>query len=89
MLTPIANYHHSKLPRAGAVGYITNGTDRYGSVLYWQGKKRKCIAESFALCDSPQYRGVYYSYGIHCVTVRFLDNGERARFSGFYFDEIV
>lgn len=83
MLTPLGNYHHSILPEPGALGYITNGTERYtGKPLYWQGKKRLCQAVSYRLTDSPDYR---YSVGIHTVEVEFLDNRERARFSGFYF----
>ena len=69
------NYHHSKLPKPGELGTIRG--------LSTVNPRRRCIVESFPLTDSPDYR---YSLGIHTVTVRFLDNGERRRFSGFYFE---
>jgi len=81
MLTARANYHHSKLPQLGDVGYITNGKNRWGERMFWKGRKRLCVVESFPLCDNV----LPYGRGIHTVTVRFLDNGETARFSGFYF----
>ena len=79
------NFHHSKLPKPGEIGYIVTGHDCYGSARY-PGGRRKCIVESFPLTDSPDYR---YSIGVHTVTVRFLDNQERARFSGAYFQPLV
>lgn len=71
------NTHHSKLPQPGAIGRI-NG-------LSTVNPRRKCIVSHYPLCDSADYR---YSIGIHTVWVRFLDNGEFARFSGFWFEEV-
>ena len=70
------NFHRSKLPNLGEIGTIRG--------LSTVDPRRRCIVESFPLTDSADYR---YSLGIHTVTVRFLDNGERRRFSGFWFDD--
>ncbi len=78
MLTPIGNVHHSKLPRLGEIGTI------HGLERWFINPRRRCIVESFPLTDSADPR---YSRGVHTVTVRFLDNGERRRVSGFYFDD--
>lgn len=73
------------IAEAGAIGYLSTGTDWVGRVHYLEGcHERRCIVESYPLTDSPDYR---YSIGVHTVTVRFLDNGERRRISGFYFAE--
>jgi hypothetical protein len=69
------NTHHSKLPLPGAIGRIIG--------LSTVNARRKCIVSHYPLCDSADYR---YSIGIHTVWVRFLDNGEFARFSGFWFE---
>jgi hypothetical protein len=71
------NIHRSKLPLPGAVGHIVG--------LRTVNPRRKCIVSHYPLCDSPDY---HYSIGIHTVWVRFLDNGEVARFSGFWFEEM-
>jgi hypothetical protein len=70
------NIHHSKLPRLGAIGYL----HRLSTV----DPQRKCLVSHYPLTDSPDYR---FSLGIHTVYVRFLDNGETGRFSGFRFEE--
>ena len=80
------NFHHSKLPEPGEIGYIIIGYDRFSSPRDLSGRRRKCIVESFPLTDSPDYR---YSIGIHTVTVRFLDNQERRRCSGANFQPLV
>ena len=80
------NFHHSKLPQPGEMGYIITGHDRFGGPYYYGGQRRVCIVESFPLTDSPDYR---YSIGIHTVTVRFLDNQERRRCSGANFQPLV
>lgn len=85
MLTPIANIHHHVMPAPGSIGYITSGWDRYGHTLYWHGRKRKCIVESYRLTDNLPEDGIYLALGIHTCNVRFLDNGETDRFSGFWF----
>ena len=71
------NYHHSKLPKPGAVGRIGG--------LRTINPRRNCIVSHYPLCDSADYR---YSIGIHIVWVRFLDNGELSRFSGIWFAEL-
>jgi hypothetical protein len=73
MLTPRANFHHSRLPPPGAIGRIVG--------LSTVNPLRRCIVESYPLCDNVWP----WSLGIHTVTVRFLDNRERRRFSGCYF----
>jgi hypothetical protein len=70
------NFHRSKLPPPGTVGYIVG----LSTV-----NPRPCIVSHYPLCDSTDY---CYSLGIHTVFVRFLDNGEIARFSGFWFEEL-
>ncbi len=72
------NFHHSKLPRIGAVGYVVG----LGTI----NPRRKAIVESFPLCDSANPR---YSYGIHTCVVRFLDNHERQRISGIWFEALT
>lgn len=71
------NIHRSKLPPPGAIGHIVG--------LRTVDPRRKCIVSHYPLCDSADYR---YSIGIHTVWVRFLDNSEVARFSGFWFEEM-
>lgn len=88
MLTPIGNYHHSKLPRPGEIGYLIGSYERFtNKPQFWQGKKQRCIVESYPLCDSLPWRGHFYSLGIHTVTVRFLGDNSRKQISGFYFVE--
>ena len=79
------NFHHSKLPEPGEMGYIVTGHDRFGSPCYHGGRRRVCVVESFPLTDSPDY---HYSIGIHTVTVRFLGNQERRRCSGVNFQPL-
>ncbi|MBI5668427.1 hypothetical protein FBR02_06725 [Anaerolineae bacterium CFX9] len=71
------NFHHSKLPKPGAVGCIIG--------LSTVNPRRKCIVVAYPLCDSADYR---YSIGIHTMFVRFLDNGEIARFSSIWFEAL-
>ena len=71
------NIHHSKLPKAGAIGQIIG--------LSTVDHRRKCIVVAFPLTDSPDYR---YSLGIHTCWVKFFDNGEICRFSGTWFQEL-
>lgn len=71
------NFHHSKLPPPGAIGHIVG--------LSKANPHRKCIVSHYPLCDSVDYR---YSIGIDTVFVRFPDNGEIARFSGIWFEEL-
>ena len=77
MITPRADIHRSKLPSPGTVGYIVG--------LSTVDPHRKCIVSHYPLCDSADYR---FSIGIHTIFVRFLDNGEIARFSGFWFQAL-
>lgn len=71
------NIHRSKLPLPGTVGHIVG--------LSAINPHRKCIVSHYPLCDSADHR---FSMGIHTVFVRFLDNGEIARFSGFWFEAL-
>jgi len=71
------NIHHSKLPLPGAVGHIVG--------LRTINPRRNCSVSHYPLCDSADDR---YSIVIHTVWVRFLDNGEYARFSGIWFEEL-
>ena len=79
MLTQRSNSHHSVMPNVGDVGYIVG--------LSTVNPFRKCIVECFPLCDSPSWFGRFYSYGIHTIWVRFLDTGQRERFSGIWFSD--
>lgn len=81
MLTTIANRHHSRLPKVGEIGYLTNGENRYGQTLYFQGKRERVIVESYPANDNA------FGIGIHTAHFRYLGNGERVRVSGFYFQE--
>lgn len=81
MLTTKTNFHYSKLPELGEVGYITEGKDRLGRELYWMGQRQKFIVESFPLCDNVRP----WSVGIHTAIFRRLKDGVKFRFSGFYF----
>lgn len=65
------NTHRSVLPALGAIGCLPSLVG-----------PRRCIVESFPLSDAADQR---YSRGIHTCVVRFLDNGERRRVSGFWF----
>jgi len=76
LTTTRQNFHHSKLPAAGAVGYIVG--------LQRAEFKGKWIVESFPLTDSPDY---HYSYGIHTVNLRRLADNRQCKVSGFYFQE--
>ena len=75
------NFHHSKLPKLGAIGVLVSGHDRYLGTRYLTGRRRRCIVESYPLCDNVRP----YSLGIHTCVVRFLDNGARKKVNGFYF----
>ena len=70
------NTHHSKLPQPGAEGHIVG--------LSTVNPQRKCIVSHYPLCDNVWP----YSHGIHTMFVKFLDNGEIARFSGLWFEEL-
>ncbi len=71
------NVHRSKLPPPGAVGHIVG--------LSTVDHRRTCLVSHYPLTDSTDYR---FSMGIHTLFVRFLDNGEIARFSGFWFEAL-
>lgn len=77
------NFHHSVLPKPGEIGRIDMRRGRQRDWDLDDGLcRRKCIVSHYALTDSADYR---FSIGIHTVWVRFLDNGEVRRFSGFWF----
>ncbi len=75
MLTPAANIHRSRLPALGAI--VTVQLTAAPVNFRW----RRFIVESFPLCDSADSR---YSWGIHTVNLRALDNGEARRVSGHW-----
>lgn len=84
MLNTRQNYHHSKLPALGTIGYhpSTRNTPRH----FWKCAelKGKWIVESYNLCDNV----LPYSRGIHLVNIRSLANPEIVdTVSGFYFME--
>ena len=68
------NIHHSKLPPPSSIGHIVG--------LSTVDPRRKCIVIAYPLTDSPDY---HFSIGIHTCWIRFLDNSEIRRFSGFWF----
>ena len=75
MLTPRSNFHHSGLPKAGAVGHVIG--------LSSIDPTRKCIVSHYPLCDNI----LPYSVGIHSVYVRFLDDRQDIQISGVWFEE--
>jgi hypothetical protein len=79
MLTTIANIHHSKLPRLGAIVHVVMRALQPGH------RYRKFIVESFPLSDAADQR---FSMGIHTCTIRALDNGERRRIAGHWCEEV-
>jgi len=70
------NIHHSKLPLPGAVGHIVG--------LSTINPRRTCIVSHYPPCDNV----LPFSWDIHTVFVRFLDNNEIAPFSGIWFEEL-
>ncbi len=70
------NFHHSKLPKSGAVGRIVG--------LSTINPRRKCIVIAYPLCDNVHP----YSIGIHTCWIRFLDNSDIQRLSGIWFQEV-
>lgn len=79
MLTSIGNVHRSKLPASGAVVVVKLHPLQIGH------RYRRFIVESFPLSDAADQR---YSRGIHTVTLRALDNGERVRVAGHWCEEL-
>jgi hypothetical protein len=75
----ISDSEHPPLETAAA------GRSRHIVGLSTVNPRRKCIVIAYLLCDSADYR---YSIGIHTMFVRFLDNGEIARFSGIWFEAL-
>lgn len=84
MLQTKHNFHHSKLPKLGEIGYITNGTNQFNETLFYRGERQKYQVYAFPLCDNCYP----YSYGIHTALFRNLKTNEILKFSGFYFDSI-
>lgn len=86
------NYHHSKLPKPGEIGYLIDGYERYtNKPRFCHGQRQRYQVVSFPLIDSPSYRGHFFSLGIHTAFFQNLKTGKVERFSGFYFtpeDEI-
>lgn len=82
MLTPIANRHRYPLPKPGAIVVVNMHRGR----LPFGYRLRKFIVESYPLADGAFLPGARrpMSLGIHTVTLRALDNGERRRVSGHW-----
>lgn len=73
MLNTRQNFHHSKLPRLGAIVTLPE--------LKNHGFTGKWIVESFNLCDNV----LPYSVGIHTVNIASLANRNIVKtVSGFY-----
>lgn len=85
MLTTAANYHRSKLPQLGQIGYLTNGKTKYGEPLYWKGERQKYQVIAYPLCDNVRP----YSFGIHTAYFQNLRTGDIRQFSGFYFEPLT
>ena len=75
------NYHHSILPKIGAVGYLVD--NKRGEKLYWKGKQLYQVL-AFPLCDNVSP----FSRGIHTAYFKSLKNGIIEKMSGFYFESI-
>lgn len=84
MLSPVANVHHSVLPKLGEIGHVILRRNRFGDHEYLLGKrKEKWQVVAFPLSDSADQR---YSRGIHTVYVQSLNHGIIKKVSGFYFE---
>ena len=68
------NTHRHKLPKPANIGFIVG--------LSTVDPHRRCIVSHFPLSDVADQR---FCRGIHTCVVRFLDNGEQKRLSGFWF----
>lgn len=88
MLTKRGNYHHSKLPELGAIGYLVRGTNRFGEVDYFDGKPQRYQVVAFPLVEDagPMPPGFARPLGIHTAYFRNLATGAVRRAAGFYFD---
>jgi hypothetical protein len=80
MLSAKTNFHHSKLPKIGEIGYLSFGCGRY-----MDGERQRYQAVAFPLCDNV----LPYSFGIHTAFFQNLKNGKIRRASGFYFNEAI
>lgn len=75
MLTPIANVHHSRLPRPGAIVTVQIRPLQSGC------RYRRFIVVAYPLSDAADQR---YSCGIHTCIIQALDNGEQQRVAGHW-----
>ena len=73
------NYHHSKLPEPGEIGYLVDCRGRF------YGSKQKYQAIAFPLCDNV----LPYSKEYIRHTSKVLKNGKIIKMSGFYFEAIA
>ncbi len=78
------NYHHSKLPKLGEIGYLVETKGRYNDKYYYNGKQLYQVV-AFPLCDNV----LPYSKGIHTAYFKSLKNGNIIKMSGFYFESIT
>lgn len=84
MLTQRTNFHHSRLPKIGAI--VTADTNRPSP--FRDPCRRRWIVVAYPLNDNHTPNGgPVYSIGIHTVILRALDNGEQKRVSGHYCEE--
>lgn len=83
MLNTRQNFHHSNLPRLGAIGYLVAGTDGYRGPQFLHGERTKYRVVSFPVCDNV----LPWSKGIHTVHVQRLRDNRMFRVSGFYFTD--
>ena len=84
MLSDKTNFHHSKLPSIGEIGYLIIERNRFGECRYITPKKQKVECVAFPLSDNV----LPYSIGIHTAFFKNLSNGSILRASGFYFESL-
>lgn len=83
MLTTRTNFHHSKLPKLGAIVTIQDDRSRRAMELRSGLTWRRFRVEAYPLNDNHKPDGgPVYSIGIHTVHLVALDNGQRVRVAG-------
>jgi hypothetical protein len=78
------NYHHSKLPEPGEIGYLVDYKGRFNEKYYYGGKQKYQVI-AYPLCDNV----LPWSKGIHTAYFKSLKNGKIIKMSGFYFEAIA
>jgi hypothetical protein len=84
------NFHHSKLPKIGDIGYLVKDHYVFGvnEPQYYRGKQKYQVI-GFPLCDGANYKGHFFSYGIHTAFFQSLKDGSIHRLSGMYFENMI